>query len=311
MSLNKALDSRFKPLINVFPVFPFFFFFFALLPGAEIKAKRMEIIQEREGRVTHFSEGLRILDARTEIFAKSGFYFPNRNLFILLDSVVIRSEDGEIKSDSCIYFLSSQTSELFKNVELNFESLKIFTQRVLWDGEKKEAKSKEVLLILKEKDMELTGGDAIYNLSNKRGIIREKPVLLLKGEETTTVIGNNFLYDGLLRQLVFKVNVEIRQKNSSIFCDTLIYLLSGDSGIALGNPRLIGEKEEVKGNEFRFFAEEGEVRLMKVMGDVSVVYQTNREKVEIGGEEFIAKVAKGEVSVITMAGVTYGRVIIR
>lgn len=292
-------------------VFLFPFFLFSLMPGAEIKAKKMEIIQGREGRVTHFSEGIRILDTRTEVFAKSGFYFPNRNLFILLDSVVIRSEDGEMKSDSCVYFLSSQTSELFKNVELNFESLKIFTQHILWNGEKKEAKSEEVLLIFKEKDIELTGGDAIYHLPDKRGIIREKPVLFLKGEETTRVIGNNFLYDGLSGQLVFTGNVEIRQKNSHIFCDTLTYLLSGDSGIARGNPQLFGEKEEVKGKEFRFFTEEGELSLLKVIGAVSVTYRTNSEKVEMGGEEFVAKIAKGDVSVITMAGITYGRVIIK
>ncbi len=278
--------------------------------AAEICATKMEIIQEKGERVTHLSEGLMILDGKTQIRAKSGFFFPTRNLLLLLDSIVIKGEEGELKSDSAVYFLGSKESELFKRVELDLETLKILTNHLKWDGKKKEARGEEVLIIFKGRDVEITGKDGVYSLEKKIGEIKKEPLLILKGEETTRITAEMFIYDGRQGRLFTYGDSRVTQKNRILRCDTLVYFLEGDSGIAGGGkPHLVGEDGEIRGREFRFFAEKDEVKEMKVLGEVAAVYNRSDERVEIGGENLVAYLSDGKVVEMAFEGITYGRMI--
>ncbi|MEO0099887.1 MAG: hypothetical protein ABIK99_03245 [candidate division WOR-3 bacterium] len=289
---------------------PLLCLFFSLLSGAEIKAGKMAIIQGKEGRVTHFSEGVTIRDGKTVISAQTGFYHPHQNLFLLLDSVTIKSEEGELRGESIFYSLNTKMAEVKKNVRLDFPSLKILTEHLYWDGEKREAKSGEVFLILKEKEVEIKGYDAVYHSPSKKGSSK-RPILFLKGKETTEVVAQELIYDGEREKVIFTPDVAVRQKNSTFFTDTLIYFVTGDSGIALGHSHLIGENEEVRGKEFRFFVEGGALKLVKAFGEVSLVYETKGERVEIGGETFSAQIANGEISEMTIENIAYGRVVMK
>ncbi|GEM_PF-2159824 len=277
--------------------------------AAEIKAKKMEIIQEKGERVTRFKEGLLIQDGTTQIFAQEGLYYPERNEFFLKDSVKILSEEGVLRSDSAVYFLALKKSILGKNVELDLDTVKITTDRLFWDGNKKEAHSEEVFISLKGRGVEITGKSAIYQVDKKKGEIKKDPLFYLKEKETTLVRANLMDYDGE-RKVVFAYGqVNIKHRKRELFCETLAYFLEGDSGITLGKPILSGENEEIAGKEFRFQNEGGELKKMVVLGDVQALFERKEERVEIGGERLSSLFRGGEVLEIVMEELTYGRLL--
>jgi len=274
----------------------------------KIEGEKMEIVLHGKERGCRFSEGVSIsLPGRLLIRGREGYYFPTSSFFILKGGVKIESEEGILKGDSCIYNLSTEESELFKNVEIDLESLSIWTNHLKLNLRGKTCQSEEANLIPEGKNLELRAFNWFYNMKERRGEGSE-PVILLKDGETT-VKAKGLVYLQPSSELFLLPPVEINQKERRILCDTLIYFISGDSGIGRGNLYLISERERVKGKTFYFWTEKGELKRMKVREEVSVSYETDKERIEISAGEFCLTMANGEIEEVLVAEITSGRLV--
>jgi lipopolysaccharide assembly outer membrane protein LptD (OstA) len=274
----------------------------------KIEGEKMEIVLHGKERGCHFSEGVSIsLPGRLLIRGREGYYFPTSSFFILKGGVKIESEDGILKGDSCIYNLSTDESELFKNVEIGLESLSIWTNHLKLNLREQIAQSEEANLIPEGKYLELRAFNWFYDIKERRGEGSD-PLMLLKHRETM-VKAKGLIYLQRSSELILLPPVEINQKERRILADTIIYFISGDSGIGRGNLYLISERERVKGKTFYFWTEKGELKRMKVKEEVSVSYETDKETIEISAGEFCVTMANGEIEEVLVAEITSGRLV--
>ncbi len=274
----------------------------------EIKAGKMEIVEEGGERRTHFSEGVSIKEEEVFILAKRGVFFPNLNLFLLLDSVAIEGEEGRLRGDSCLYFLERKECRLFGDVELTGKDLRCLTDVLVWDGNTGLARAGKLSLFLEGKDILITGKDGVYDLREKKGEIGKEGTIFIIKEETTKVEGEKISYEGKQGRLSVYSKVKVRQAERTLLCDTLIYFLERDSGVALGEPYLFGEEEEVEGDLISFSFEEGRLGRMVVLGNVTLIYRHQEDAVRVTGEELRTCFVKGKVSEVKVDGVRYGEI---
>lgn len=287
-------------------------FFFA----ADISAPKMEILDTPEGRVTSFPQGIIITDKDATITGKNALFYERDNRAKIFDSLLITTPQFRITADTAFYQFDEKKTTLRGNVKVESETLLINTPVLTFEqGRNLVTAHDNVNLKEKQQNLTIISRFGQYNFTDAIGIADSSPTLYIERSETTIVKSNKMILDN--RKALFTAidSVSVVTAKSTLKCDTLIFFIKADSGLAFGHPKVYDSKNQINGNMIKFFfanadtqenvQDKTSLRKVKVLQAGNATYVTDDGGIlEVFGDFFSINYKDGDVDYITISSDT-------
>jgi hypothetical protein len=292
------------------------FSFFSVMFAADISAPKMEILDSPQGRVTVFPQGITITDKDTKITGKNAVFYEKENRAKIYDSLLINTSQFTITADTAYYAFGEKKTTLKGNVKVESETLRIETPTLTFEQSKNLVKARDGVII-KEKLQNLTIMSKIgeYNFTDALGTVDSSPTLYIERSETTIVHSSKMILKNRQDQFLAIDSVSAKTGKTILKCDTLLFFIKEDSGLALGNPKVLDNKNEIEGKTIKFyFAKEdsnhtaqdkSSLKNVKVLDAANATYFTEEGgKLEVQGQIFSINYKNGDIDNIHVFGDT-------
>lgn len=282
--------------------------------AADLYARRMEIMRTDEGQVTYFRDSVRISDGRTTITAGWAKVNESRSIAVIGDSVVIVNPDGVIAADSCVYHMDSRRTELAGRVRVEQESLNIFAPLLEYVLDERMVYAKAGLVVrARERNLAISGRQGSYDLARDYGVVdREPRMVQTQGEDSVTVTADRMCWLAGESRAGAQGNVLVVSGESRMNCDSLEYNTSRDSGLAWGSPVLTDTASRTTGDVVVMLVKSGRLDQVTIAGNAASRYRTQSgDLVEVAGSAIVVRMEDGEIDIIDVRDLYYGRVVRR
>lgn len=291
-----------------------YYLLFALCYSADISAPKMQIIDTPQGRTTVFPQGITITDKDMTITGKNAVFYEAENRAIITDSILITNPQFTITADTGYYYFSDKKSNLKGNVVLESDTLRITTPNLTFEQSRNIVKAHNGILI-REKIRQITifGETGEYNFKDATGLIDSSPIVHIERKDITIIKSARMLLKNNEARFWAIDSVSAKTGNTILKCDTLLFFIQEDSGIAIGNPQVIDSKNRITGNTIRFyFGEEDSIdtaddqtvlKMAKITQSASAYYVTDDGGiVEVSGNLFTINYLNGDIENIIIIG---------
>ncbi len=266
------------------------------LIAAEITAPKMEIIDTEQGRATSFPQGITIIDKETKITGTNALFWERDNVAEIFQ-VLIETPQFKITAETARYFFDEKRTMLKKTVRVESETLLIVTENLTLNNLANIVYSESDIFI-REKihNIEATGKNAQYNFKEQIAIIDIQPRLKIIGnsEDDAVVIQSRKMFlKNREAQFYALESVYAYSANTILQCESLIFYLNGDSGLARGNPKVIDNQNDAQGEVIKFFfgedtssAKNLSLNTVQIINSAVANYYSEDGKVEVWGKIF-------------------------
>lgn len=282
--------------------------------GAELYARKMEIVKTADGQVTLFQDSVSITDGDTRITARMARLSESRGVAVISESVLIQNPDASVWADSAVYRLSDKVTELGGDVRVELESLVITAPHLVYSIPRKQVEAGHGLVVENEgRGMRLSGRRGRYDLGTEYGIVDQDPLLRVGTEPDTVVVtGSEIHWHGSESRAFVAGAVEVGSSGASLSCDSLAFFTGPDSGIAWGEPEVRDRSSNTRGDTIRLWVKGGRLESVAVAGNATGLYQAeNGERVEVAGQTIRIGLDQGEVESIEVHMLSLGRLVRR
>ena len=266
--------------------------------GADVWARKMEIVKTPEGQETVFSDSVSITDNDTRIVAGRARLNDVLGVAVIADSVFISNPDAEVWADSAVYRLEERLTFLYGSVRVRQESLDIEAPFLAYSiPDRNVTADSGVSLRDRDRGFVVYGKRGSYDLANEEGLVDSTPRLVL-GEETDSVevLSERVSWFGQESRAVVAGEVRVGTGKSNLTCDTLEYFTETDSGTCWGSPLLRDSTSRTSGDTVTFKVADGKLDRLRVAGAASGEYTTeDGNRVEVEGSEIHIRFSGGEL----------------
>lgn len=280
--------------------------------AADIYAKRMEIVRTQNGQETVFEDSVVITDGDTRISAGRARLNDRQGYAVIADSVVIVNPESRVEADSAVYRLEERVMMLFGRVRVEQESLIISAPELRYGvAERKVEAGQGLELAHRQQDFVLRGRHGGYDLRERTGVVDSSPRLTFgEAANEVAVTGSRVLWDGDESRATFLDQVRVNSGRAELDCDTLIYHLRGDSGLALGGPELRDSLSRTSGDSVRVKVRDRALESLTVAGGAVGSYRTEGgDRVEVQGTGIDIRFEHGEAVEVEVRDLRRGRLV--
>ncbi|MEO0080057.1 MAG: LptA/OstA family protein [candidate division WOR-3 bacterium] len=281
--------------------------------GAEIYARKMEIVRTPEGQATIFRDSVVITDSSTRLFSQSCRLLQSRSLAVMNDSVQIESPDARVWADSAVYRLNEKRAELFGRVRVLQDSLAISAPSLVYSTLERQVRADRGLTLENlGKTWRLTGQRGMFNLDSGVGVVDSMPVLSRLERETVEVTSRVMSWFEKETKAAAFGAIRMTSGASELCCDTAIFFAQSDSGVAWGNPQVRDSAGAASGDTMLFLVRNGALEQVAIRKNARGRYRTaSHEEVLVQGETIRLALAHGNIDRIEVEKLTLGQLVRR
>jgi lipopolysaccharide export system protein LptA len=274
------------------------------LQAAEITASRMAILTSEQGKVTVFEDGVTIVDDGTRISAGRVEFYDQQNLAVIHGGPIdIVTPSATVRAESAQYLMGARRLQLYRNVSIRRAGLLITGPSFVMDQASDRLTADAAIVVTDaEKGIEVTGGDAGFDLATEQGVIRSSPRMRLTRGEGLTVTGEEMRIDRAGGLATVLRNVQALTGDAVLQCETLYYLLEQDSALAVGRPLVRQQENRVTGRRMAFRFDGEQLSRVDVRGDRDSPPRLQRRDDEIQGRAITIELAAGKLAAIAITG---------
>jgi len=280
--------------------------------GAELYAKKMEIVRTPEGQMTFFRDSVRISDGETRISAGWARLNESQSVAVIGDSVVIENSEAVVRADSCVYLMDEKRTELFGNVRVEQESVVVLAPRLDYLMQESRVNATTGLEVRSRSgDVTLVGTRGSYDLSRDEGVVEEGPRMTHRqGDDSLVVTARAMRWLAGESRALAAGDARVESGRARMSADSLEYFSSADSARAWGAPVVEDNASRTTGDEVVMLIRDGGLRRAVISGSAESRYRIESgEQVELAGSEIRVELVKGEVDVIEVQDLLYGRLV--
>ncbi|MBN2538123.1 hypothetical protein JXB37_07610 [candidate division WOR-3 bacterium] len=280
--------------------------------GADIYAKRMEIVRTVNGEETVFEDSVVITDGDTRISAGRARLNDRLGYAVISDSVVIVSPGALVLADSAVYRLDERVTTLHGRVRVEQDSLVISAPDLRYDVPGRRVVAENGLeLAHRDRGFVLRGRHGSYDLGGRTGVVDSGPRLVFgESDNEVAVTGRQVFWDGQESRATFVDSVRVSSGRAGMDCDTLVYFLRGDSGLATGRPEVRDSLSRTGGDSVRVRVRGGGLESLTVAGSATGSYRTEGgDRVEVRGSTIAIRFERGEVIEVAVTELRDGRLV--
>jgi len=284
--------------------------------GAEIYARKMEIVKTPAGQVTIFRDSVALSQDGTFLTSRRAVMQEQAGWAVLTESVYIRTPEAQVWADSVVYDFKTRKATILapvrNNVVVRQDSVVIRARAVEYFISERVLKAGQGLEISTEDGgYLLTGAHGFYNLDERTGVVDSAPLLTIKrGQEPVQVTARQMRYQESGAVARAEGQVRIQSGASSLACDTAIFYPNRDSGFAWGDPVLEDSAGRAAGDTVVFIVSNGALREVALLGRSNGRYRTEGgDTVLVQGKEISVLITDGKIERIEVAELSSGQLV--
>jgi len=291
---------------------------FSVVTGAELYARKMEIIRTRAGQATIFRDSIEIRDGTTVITSKRAKLVEAENWAMLCDSVRVQTPEALVRADSVVYDFRSKRCLLYaypkKQVIIEDESVLIMavaveyliTNSMVIAPMGLQAKAKNSSYII-------SGRSGRIDMNQRIAIIDSEPVTYVTDEDQdskTVIKANKSRYFINEKTITNEGNVRVQTGAARLDCDTAVYFLPRDSGIAWGRPVIQDSLGFAQTDSIIILLKQKKLPRVTLIGKTEASYQTdNGDTIRLTASSLNIKMENGKITQIATTNLHSGQLI--
>ncbi len=290
-----------------------------VLAAAELYARKMEIIRTPEGPATVLRDSVAITDSGAVIYSRYAMLNRSQDHVVLWNAVIISTPEVYVQADSVEYDFRQRRSWLYarsgNKVLVRQESVEIRAPVIEYafaEGLVKAPATLELNSI--SKSFIITGERGSYFVNTRSGTVDSEPVLTIRGNDRESVIitAGKMEYDDATGEFLAGGAVRVDAGAGELVCDSAVFYVRADSGVAWGKPEIGDSSGIVRGERVVFFIRERNLRQVVVRGCAEGEYRTGEgETVRVSGSVLSMWLAEGKIELIEVEGLLSGQLIRR
>lgn len=280
--------------------------------GAEVWARKMEIVRRGSDYTTVLRDSVVLTDEQSQLFCRLAVLEDNRDIARALDSVVITSPEGIVYAESAIYNLRLRTAELLGRVTVIQESLVIVAPRLFYSAAHRQVRAEDGLVLENVgRSYRLTGRRGFYALDSWKGGVDSEPVLSwFHHADTVRATGRLIEWHQRTALATAAGMVRVVSGKGELICDTALLYTNVDSGVAWGNPEVWDSRGRASGDTMVFSVRRGSLERVAVHGGAAGVYATDAgDIVDVKGNSIRLWLEQGDIGRIEVDRMTTGRLL--
>ncbi len=285
--------------------------------GAEIYARKMEIVRIAGMQATVLRESVAISDRGTVICSRNAQLSPSRDRAVLWDSVRIKTSEVYVRADSVEYDFVQRQSRLYARpgelITVQEESVEIRAPVLEYSFVAGRIQAPAGLEMRgRSGEFVVKGKRGCYFLKSRQGMVDSEPILKINPEQgmEVEITATTMDYDDVEGRFRASGNVRLRSRAGELMCDSAVFHSGRDSGFAWGSPRVMDSSGVAEGDTVVFYLKNRSLRRVALYGRAKGQYRTNSgEIVLVNGSQLSMEFADGKIDAIEVANLISGQLI--
>lgn len=281
----------------------------ALTLGADIYARKMEIVRTPEGHETVLEDSVSIIDGSTRILAGRARLNENIGRAVVADSVFIETPDALIWADSAVYLMNERVTHLYGDVVVRQDSVLISAPRLSYSAAAKSVVADSGLTVRGTvQGYELRGARGSYDLDRAVGVVDSEPRFVHSREDdSVTVVARAMTWFEDEGRALAVDRVRVAAGRATLECDTLTFFPGTDSGLAVGGPSVSDSLSRTAGDTIVINLGEGQLRRVAIAGRAAGRYETEGgDEISVSGRVIRMLFRDGELDRVLVEALTDG-----
>ncbi|MGQ9678338.1 MAG: hypothetical protein ACUVUD_03555 [bacterium] len=284
--------------------------------GAEIYARKMEIVKTPTGQATVFRDSVAITQDNTLLVSRKAMIQEQEGWAVFSESVLIQTPEARVAADSVVYDFQERKVTMLAPVRnyvvVRQDSTIIRAFVVIYLIPERLLEAPRGLEMTTENgDFILRGAHGSYDLTKRTGVVDSAPVLTIKrGDDLVQITARRMEYQGSGAFARAEGEVCVQSGVSLLLCDTAVFYPNRDSGFAWGGVVVKDSAGRAEGDTVAFLISQGALRRVVLLGQTKGMYRTEEgDTVLVHGSVISVVMTEGKIEQIEVAKLSAGQLI--
>ncbi len=280
--------------------------------AAELYARYMAVERSPEGEVAVLRDSVVIVDGDTRIGADAARLNDRIGRAMLWGDVRIENRDGLVEADSVLYLFNERRAELYGVVRVRRDSLDILAPWLEYRAGDRMVRADRGLR-LKEagRGFQISGARGSYRLESGIGEVDSAPVLAWPDAgDSARLTARRLRWNEQGSRADAAGQVRLVSGDAELACDSVVFFVGPDSGLAFGNPRVRDQRGDASGDSLHLWVTDGALRQVDIRGNARGDYRTtDAERILVAGAVIRLVFAAGAMERIEVERLTLGQLV--
>lgn len=293
---------------------------------------------DRKNNVGYYFLGGKIVDSTNVLTSTNGKYYPNHDIAIFQNNVVLNNKDFDLFSDTLKYETVGKVAYILGPSDIVQDSTRIYSEYGWYNTIKDNAKLinnshirdlegrrlsadtlfynqrtgeaegfKNVALRDSTQAILLNGGYGIYNEKTNKGFMVDRATIIdFSSADSMFITSDTIYYDASKEDnthIKAYYNVQSWHVDFQSLCDSLFYNSKDSTAQMFGTPILWNENNQITGESIKMYTKNETINKVEIIGSAFIYSKEDTLAInQVSGKHITAYLADGKISKADVSG---------
>lgn len=293
---------------------------------------------DRKNNVGYYFLGGKIVDSTNVLTSTNGKYYPNHDIAIFQNNVVLNNKDFDLFSDTLKYETVGKVAYILGPSDIVQDSTRIYSEYGWYNTIKDNAKLinnshirdlegrrlsadtlfynqrtgeaegfRNVALRDSTQAILLNGGYGIYNEKTNKGFMVDRATIIdFSSADSMFITSDTIYYDASKEDnthIKAYYNVQSWHVDFQSLCDSLFYNSKDSTAQMFGTPILWNENNQITGESIKMYTKNETINKVEIIGSAFIYSKEDTLAInQVSGKHITAYLADGKISKADVSG---------
>lgn len=293
---------------------------------------------DRKNNVGYYFLGGKIVDSTNVLTSTNGKYYPNHDIAVFQNNVVLNNKDFDLFSDTLKYETVGKVAYILGPSDIVQDSTRIYSEYGWYNTIKDNAKLinnshirdlegrrlsadtlfynqrtgeaegfKNVALRDSSQAILLNGGYGIYNEKTNKGFMVDRATIIdFSSADSMFITSDTIYYDASKENnthIKAYYNVQSWHVDFQSLCDSLFYNSKDSTAQMFGTPILWNENNQITGESIKMYTKNETINKVEIIGSAFIYSKEDTLAInQVSGKHITAYLADGKISKADVSG---------
>lgn len=293
---------------------------------------------DRKNNVGYYFLGGKIVDSTNVLTSTNGKYYPNHDIAVFQNNVVLNNKDFDLFSDTLKYETVGKVAYILGPSDIVQDSTRIYSEYGWYNTIKDNAKLinnshirdlegrrlsadtlfynqrtgeaegfRNVALRDSTQAILLNGGYGIYNEKTNKGFMVDRATIIdFSSADSMFITSDTIYYDASKEDnthIKAYYNVQSWHVDFQSLCDSLFYNSKDSTAQMFGTPILWNENNQITGESIKMYTKNETINKVEIIGSAFIYSKEDTLAInQVSGKHITAYLADGKISKADVSG---------
>lgn len=293
---------------------------------------------DRKSNIGYYFLGGKIVDSTNVLTSTNGKYYPDQDVAIFQNNVVLNNKDFDLFSDTLKYETVGKIAYILGPSDIVQDSTRIYSEYGWYNTIKDNAKLidnshirdlegrrlsadtlfynqrtgeaegfKNVALRDSAQAILLNGGYGIYNEKTNKGFMVDRATIIdFSSADSMFITSDTIFYDASIKDSTYikaYYNVQSWNIDFQSLCDSLFYNSTDSTSQMFGSPILWNENNQITGETIKMYSKKETIDKVEIIGSAFIYSKEDTLAInQVSGKHITAYLTNGKITKADVSG---------